>query len=49
MSYFSGFFLLELCKTLDSNGQEIKISTRIKKYHFWVKYAVLFAKTKTKF
>ena len=33
-------FWIKLCKTLDSDGQEIKISTRIKKFHFGVKYAV---------
>ena len=40
MSYFSVFFLVELCKTLEKDGQEIKISTRMKKFYFWVKYAV---------
>ena len=40
MSYFFLSFLLELCKTLESDGQEIKISTCIKKSHFWVKWAV---------
>ena len=45
MSYFSGF-LIELCKTLESDGQEIKISTRIQKFHFWVNFDVL-SKTKT--
>ena len=41
-------FLVELCKTLEKDGQEIKISTRMKKFHFWVKYAV-FIKTKMNF
>ena len=33
-------FWVELCKTLEKDGQEIKISTREKKFHFWVQYAV---------
>ena len=33
MSYFS-VFLVELCKTLESEWQEIKISTYMKKFHF---------------
>ena len=33
-------FWVELCKTLDKNGQEIKISTCMKKFHFLVKYAL---------
>ena len=33
-------FWLELCKTLESDGQEIKITTHTKKFHFWVKCAV---------
>ena len=37
-SYFSEF--LTFCKTLESDGQEIKISTRIRNCIFWVKYAV---------
>ena len=37
-------FLLELYKTLESDWQEIKISTRIKKFHFGVKYAVFIEK-----
>ena len=40
--------LIELCKTIAIDGQEIKISTRMKKFHFWVKYAVL-SKTKINF
>ena len=47
MSYFS-VLLVELCKTLEMDGQEIKISTRIKKFHFWVKYAV-FIKNENEF
>ena len=31
---------VELCKTLENDGQEIKISTSMKKFHFLVKYAV---------
>ena len=41
-------FWVELCKTLEKDGQEIKISTRMKKFHFWVKYAV-FIKNKNEF
>ena len=33
-------FCVELCKTLEKDGQEIKISTRMKKFHFWVINAV---------
>ena len=33
-------FWVELCKTLERDGQEIKISTCMKKFHFWVKYTV---------
>ena len=39
MSYFSEF-LTWFMKTLENDRQEIKISTRMKKFHFWVKYAV---------
>ena len=39
MSYFS-VFGVELCKTLENDGQEIKILTRMMKFHFGVKYAV---------
>ena len=39
MSYFYEF-LIWIMKTLESDGQEIQISTRIKKFHFWVKSAV---------
>ena len=39
MSYFLSFGF-ELCKTLKSDGQEIKISTGIEKCLFLVKYAV---------
>ena len=34
-------FWVELNKALEKDGQEIKISTRMKKFHFWVKNAVL--------
>ena len=40
MSHFQSFWV-ELCKTLERDGQEIKISTRMKKFHFWVKYTLL--------
>ena len=41
MSFFLCFWV-ELYKTLENDGQEIKISSRMKKCHFWVKkYAVL--------
>ena len=40
MSNFSEF-LVELCKTLESDGQETKILPCIKKFDFWVKYADL--------
>ena len=33
-------FLDDLWKTLERDGQEIKISTRMKKFHFLVKYTV---------
>ena len=33
-------FWVELCKTLEKDWQEIKISTRMKKFHFTVKYTV---------
>ena len=33
-------FIVELFKTLEKDGQEIKMSTRMKKFHFGVKYAV---------
>ena len=33
-------FRLELFKNLESDGQEIKISTRMKKFYFYVKYDV---------
>ena len=33
-------FWVDLCKTLANNGQEMKVSTRMKKFNFWVKYAV---------
>ena len=36
MSYFSVFWV-ELCKSLEKGGQEIKMSTHIKKFYFWVK------------
>ena len=32
---------MELCKTLEKDGQEIKISTHMEKFNFWVKNAVL--------
>ena len=35
-------FWVELCKTLANDGQEIKISTLIKQFHFWVKYVVFY-------
>ena len=38
-------FWIELCKTLEHDEQEIKISTRVKKFHFLGKIAVL-SKTK---
>ena len=34
-------FCVELCKTLSNHELEIKSSTRMKKFHCWVKYAVL--------
>ena len=33
-------FWVELCKTIERDEQEIKISTPMKKFHFWVKYVV---------
>ena len=39
MSYFSVFWV-ELCKTLGKDGQEIKISTHLKKFHFGVENTV---------
>ena len=48
MSYFSVFFLIQLCKTLEKDGQVIKMSNRIKKSHLWVKYAV-FIKNENEF
>ena len=47
MSYFS-VFLVQFCKTLKENGQEIKISTYMNKFHFLVKYAV-FIKNENEF
>ena len=41
-------FLVELCKTLGRDGQEIKISTRMGKFYFWVKYTV-FIKNENEF
>ena len=37
-------FWVELCKTIEMEGQEIKISTRMKKNNFWVKYTVFIIK-----
>ena len=42
------FRVFELNFANQRDGQEIKISTRMNKFHFWVKYTVL-TKTKTKF
>ena len=39
MSYFS-VFLSQIIQSLQKDGQEIKISTRMKKFNFGVKYAV---------
>ena len=33
-------FWVELCKTLERDGQKIKISTSMKNFYFWVKYTV---------
>ena len=33
-------FLTWIMQNTRKDGQEIKISTRMKKFHFWVKYAV---------
>ena len=33
-------YLSELCKTFESDGQEIKLLTQVKNFHFGVKYAV---------
>ena len=41
-------FWVELCKTLGKDEQEIKISSHMKKFHFWVKNAV-FIKNKNEF
>ena len=41
-------FWVELCKNLENDGKEIKISTHINKLHFWVKYAV-FVKNENEF
>ena len=41
-------FWVELCKTLGKDGQEIKILTHMKKFHFWVKMLFL-SKTKMNF
>ena len=41
-------FCDELCKTLEKDWQKITISTRMKKFHFQVKYAV-FIKNENKF
>ena len=40
MPHFSEFLWCELCKTLERDGQEIKISTCMKKFHCCVKYTV---------
>ena len=41
MSSFSVFkYVVDLCKRLESDGQEIKVSTRMKKSHFGVKFGV---------
>ena len=41
MSYFCNF-LVEICKTLQRDGQDIKIqvSIRMTKFRFWIKYTV---------
>ena len=39
-------FWFELCKTLEKERQEIKISTRMKKFHFWVKICCFYQKRK---
>ena len=41
-------FWVELFKTLEKDGQEMKISIRMKKFHYWVKYAV-FIKNENEF
>ena len=41
-------FWVELCETLENDGQEIKISTRMEKFHFGVKCAV-FIKNENEF
>ena len=33
-------FWFEFCKTLERDGQEIKISVQMKKFHFWEKYTL---------
>ena len=42
MSYFS-VFGVESCITLENEGQEIKMSTHMKKFHFRVKFAAFSA------
>ena len=41
-------FWVDLFDTLEKDGQEIKITTGMKKFHFWVKYAV-FIKNENEF
>ena len=40
LNVFFMCFWVELCKTLEKDWLEIKISTRMKKFQFWVKNAV---------
>ena len=41
-------FWVELCKSPENDGPEIKISTRMKKFNFWVKFTV-FIKNENEF
>ena len=41
MAYFSKFFVSNYAKPFQIMKLEIKSSTRMKKFHCWVKYAVL--------
>ena len=47
--FFLCFFLIELCKTLENDGQEIKISTRMKNISFLCKMCSFNKKNENEF
>ena len=46
--YYFSVFLSGIMQNSWKGGQEINLSTRMKKFHFWVKYAV-FSKNENEF